>query len=464
MSNTKRQRWEVLSTTTRKVLLAVALFATGSAQVLAQTNSDQEFYAKAGDEYIVEFRAEVRGDFNSVEQIKELSQARRIEFIETTLKPTIKFLFGPMTHRQWGGEQKGYSVDVEWDNAELRNGAVFIPYSYRGQWLINKNVAQKKIFDLPLPYNLNSLRTPEWLQCTDSDPEHATWSFFWYFWDPSRSGCDHKEYKHYQTIKPVIVEKTTQTIASYPEYENMLSDGVITMTFGLGYVEDPADPKPFEDADYGMYEFRRLISWVKSYAGPQAVELPILQSEYPGYTKVPNRIGTRFQFERNGVNFDIKIVSSGRVDQMELFAKSFAADHDDYFGWFGHSRVGSGFDAGQFNMMLRTRPNVYSISRNYQMIYWAGCNSYSYYTKPFFDFKVDLKENDPQGTKKLDIISNALPSFFSLNARNAMVLVRALTNPLAPMSYQRIIDEIETQSNMMGIDVLVNVLGDEDNE
>ena len=113
---------------------------------------------------------------------------------------------------------------------------------------------------------------------------------------------------------------------------------------------------------------------------------------------------------------------------------------------------------------MRQNPDVFNITKNHQLIYWAGCNSYSYYTKPFFDFKVDIFNQDFKGTKGLDIISNGLPSYFSLNAKNAIVLARAFINYAdKKTSYQDIVNQIETQSNLNGIDVLVNVIGDEDN-
>ncbi|MGZ5279749.1 MAG: hypothetical protein ACXWC9_07405, partial [Pseudobdellovibrionaceae bacterium] len=104
--------------------------------------------------------------------------------------------------------------------------------------------------------------------------------------------------------------------------------------------------------------------------------------------------------------------------------------------------------------------------RDYQMIYWAGCNSYSYYTLAFFDQKAKLNPTkDPKGTKNLDIISNALPSYFSLNAINAEILLKSLMKWEKPTSYQAIVDDIEKRAEKDGSTlVLVNVLGDEDNK
>ena len=114
-------------------------------------------------------------------------------------------------------------------------------------------------------------------------------------------------------------------------------------------------------------------------------------------------------------------------------------------------------------MLIHNR-NYYSVSPNYQMVYWGGCNSYSYYTLPFFDFKAHIANGlDPYGTKGLDIIANGLPSYFNLNADNGAIVLKHLLNWNNRPSYQTIVNELEARANANGVDVLVAVLGDEDN-
>lgn len=95
-------------------------------------------------------------------------------------------------------------------------------------------------------------------------------------------------------------------------------------------------------------------------------------------------MGHRFVGTKSGVSIKIDIVAAADVDQMEIFSRSFARSHDSFFGWFGHSRLGWGFDSDNLVYNLKIHPQIYSISRQYQLVYWAGCNNYSYYTLPFF--------------------------------------------------------------------------------
>ena len=86
------------------------------------------------------------------------------------------------------------------------------------------------------------------------------------------------------------------------------------------------------------------------------------------------------------------------------------------------------------------------------------------YFLPFFNAKAQASGGaDPNGTRGLDIIANGLPTYFSLNATNAQILLGHLTHWDQPVSYQAITQEIEGAARKLGDTVMVSVLGDEDN-
>ena len=224
---------------------------------------------------------------------------------------------------------------------------------------------------------------------------------------------------------------------------------------------------PNKDFDFGMQEYRKFIRYMDRQAKKLMLEKsPITQAEYLNPDFPEKVIGYRYKGLKDGATVEIKVVTSANIDQMNLFAKSYAHDHDGFFAWFGHSRVGSGFDAKTFSTMVNNDKEYFSITPNYQLVYWAGCNSYSYYTLPFFAQKAAAQPVlDPKGTIGLDILSNALPSLFSFNAYNATVTFEALINWTEPTSYQTMITTLEDYGrDEGGVIVLVNVLGDEDNK
>lgn len=424
-------------------------------------NQLNPLYANAGREFKAHFQAIYRTKYKRLEDLQP-------GYLIDPIRQTTKFLFGPLTYRSLGGVQKGEKIIPYVEQASLQNGRVVIPYSYEGIWMIHSEKVKTSGLSLPLPYSAADLLNSNWITCTDrADDDHATPSFLWYFWDPSRFGCENQEGIDYQTIQIQFDQETEQTVKTFPEYDRMIHNingrSIMAMTFAFGYVEDSAHPHPFKDSDAGMREFQKFYKTVQNILLPLGFrEEAVLQSEI---TSGSERIGARFSGKIKNTEYQVTVISNAGVDQMELFAHSFAKRQEGFFGWFGHSRVGDGFDAEQFRYMLGDYPKKFSLSKEYQLVYWAGCNSYSYYTLPFFDMKAKLDSlNDPKGTRNLDIISNTLPSLFAFNASNANVLFQALINQSQKISYQNIINQIENSAQQYGYDVIVNVLGDEDNK
>lgn len=459
------------------ILFVLAVIAIGSADSRAEaiapwsrTGAHPEFYSQRGREHLVSFTAVHRDDSMTLAQVQSMSPSDRDSYRQYKVElKSLPYLFGPLTHRSIAAPQKTWTVTIQWDQVKATaNGGVEIPFTYNGKWLIEKRFESQTSFSIPFVYNEEGLFTPDWKKCSDSAPDHQTMDFFWYFWDPARSGCDHQLNVQFQTINVAIGAETPNLALTYPEYSRMLrADGdhqAIHTTLGFGYFEDPADPNPETDSDPGMDGYRQTLQTVRSQWHGILTETPILQGEYRNAPAPQKVIGHRFTGQINGLTTTVAVVVAAGIDQMEVFAKSFAHDHDGYFAWLGHSRVGSGFDADRFGQMLIQDPAYFSITQDYQLIYWGGCNSYSYYTLPFFDYKAKASGGaDPLGTKNLDILGNGFPSYFSLNSFNSVTTLKHVLDWTHPASYQTIVGELEAQASRSGADVMVTILGDEDN-
>lgn len=225
------------------------------------------FYSTTGTETEVEFTAVFKTTDYSLEAIQTMNDDDRKSFKTDYIKPTIKYLFGPLTNAELGGMRTEMNVVVAWGQAFQEKNQVVIPYKYNGIWIVsNKLMKNTKTVTLPLPYNAAQLYTKNWLSCTDSDPEHQTRSFFWYFWDPKRTDCDHVLDQDYQMIDLKFVSNTENTIETYPEYKKLIqSRGIknnFQMTYAFGYVSDVTDANPDIDNDYGMQEYRKFIRFM----------------------------------------------------------------------------------------------------------------------------------------------------------------------------------------------------------
>lgn len=445
------------------IRLIVCLFVPLTAHA---TLARPEFSSPSGSENAVWFEHIYRTDIASLEHFQQMDEESRRLYISHYIQPLMKFLFGPSTHRSIGGPQRSEVIEVKWERAFLENEKVVLPFRYRGVWILEQRIAARGEFSLPVPYNYDALFTRGWKRCGDPDPEHATPGFFWYFWDPNRAGCDHVHGVHFQEVAIQIGVPTPNETATYPEYERMIrqnnGQAGLAITVAFGYVRDRENPDPDNDPDVGANEYRTFLKNVRRWHPWR--EEPIYMSEYKFSDQKNTIIGRRFTANIHGVPTTLNVVINAGIDQIILFAQSFAHDHEALFAWMGHSRVGDGFDADKFRGLMNWHPGYYSVSDQYQLVYWGGCNSYSYYTLPFFGFKAYTNPaQDPKGTRNLDIIAHGLPSYFILNGVNAEAVVHAVLAWPSRTSYQKILKRIDDNGDYAGIRILPAVLGDEDN-
>jgi len=438
--------------------------ASQVSQIEGQRGKDSELYAPAGAEKKFEFEALYKTQHKSMADFQRESEGT----LDWKIQKVLQYMVGPLVYRSLGGLQTGTEISLQMAEAKLQNGFVVLPYVVHGKLLLHDSVADQNVFEMPVPYSEKSLETKEWLNCTDRyDEDHATWSFFWYFWDPTRPGCDQREGAAYQTVDVKLSAPEVETTQSYPSYSRMVrsteSGNEIAMTFAFGPVKDEVNQDPMTSQDYGLMQFRFFVSSARVLAKKLKLKETTVSSKIYGDYR-DRVIGLEWSGLKDGQSLRIRAVAAADIDQMDLFARSFAVDHEGFFGWFGHSRVGGGFDAAQFKSMLQGQSDKYSLTADYQMIYWAGCNSYSYYTLPFFSLKAEMNPGlDPRGTKNLDIVANALPSLFSFNSQNAEIFLKALVFPEKKTSYQSLSKQVEDHASRSGYRVLITVLGDEDN-
>ncbi|MEZ0393160.1 MAG: hypothetical protein ACAH59_13145 [Pseudobdellovibrionaceae bacterium] len=441
--------------------LVIALLATGcgsskpSAISLAREES-QKLYSTHGKEIQVSFEALYEIKATSLEEFR----AQPDLITEEKLSAVAFFLYGPLVSRSLGSPLEGEKFQIFRSQAQVIDGAVMVPYRYKGTWLVTQKFSKKIQNAFPVPYQEDLQRTPKWKKCGDSQAEHQHVDWLWYFWDPSREGCDQAPWVDFQNVKLEIQSETAQTEKSYPEYSRMIHQRpggrVLAMTFAFGYFNEESGKDPFQDKDAGMVQFRQFHKELEKILEPEGFEiLPVKASVYG--PEDGQRIGSLFRGKQGNVKVEITVVAAvPEVSHLQIFSTSFAQKKEAFFGWFGHSMVGSGYDLQNFENLLQAQPQKYSISQAYQIVYWNGCNSYSFFTKPLFRLK--------GGSRNLDILSNALPSFFNLNATQASILFKAFWNQQAKTSYQSLLQKLEgANHSVVGERSLVNVLGDEDN-
>lgn len=422
------------------------------------------FYSKTGREHLVSFRAYYRTPLTTISELTNLDDTEKRRIKQNLLLPGFKYLFGALAWKDIGSPLETLEVAVDWQSAKLIDGRVEVPYVYRGKWILHKNYSDERYFSIPVIKNQDLVFSKNWRNCSSPLTGYQAPALFWYFWSPYRYKCDHKRGQHYEIVSVKIGAGTFNQQQTFPEYDRIIEDRKVTMTFAFGYAQTVAYADPEIDSDAGAAEYRKFIRLLDSRLN-DGVQREIIKSA--GYQSTPNKdkvIGVSYTLQKEAITYQIKVVVNAGIDQMHLFAQSFAHDQDDFFGWFGHSNLGSGFDARSFEEIVQNAPHHFQISTKYQLLYWSGCNTYSYYTKPFHALKAAASGGtDKDGTKTLDIIAHGLSAYFNTNADQAYTVFKAIFEHEKRTSYQTLIDQLEQNMAMNGKPLLAVVLGDEDN-
>jgi hypothetical protein len=230
------------------------------------------------------------------------------------------------------------------------------------------------VFTAKVPANPFSVLKDAGDSCADDD-DHISLdqSVYWYRWEGDKTGCRAK----LQDLK-VTVSKTfsTATNAVYPEYDQLVADGKVTVVILFGQIGDEATISPSDVGVRNHARYGRMLT----EAGFKSVSAPV---------------GKRFE----------KKLAGGVLAQIDLYApKDFSGlgdfDHFDNFqkalsehevvAYDGHSMLG----ASDF----WSRPDYPSF---YQIYLYGGCLGYEYYVKPILHGKGD-------SWNKLDIMSSVI--------------------------------------------------------
>jgi hypothetical protein len=120
----------------------------------------------------------------------------------------------------------------------------------------------------------------------------------------------------------------------------------------------------------------------------------------------------------------------------------------DLIAYNGHSGLGA-------NIRALARKGKW-VAGQYVVVFMNGCDTYAYVDSALSDAHAAVNPDDPQGTRYVDVVTNAMPSFFGNMANATLALVRGLLDHQAPKTYEQIFAGISSSQ-------VVLVSGEEDN-
>lgn len=279
--------------------------------------------------------------------------------------------------------------------------------------------------------------------CVDWGAHDVDTGSMWYYYRPASSECrlddaDVLKFSAQTTLSPTNSKNT------YPEYDKVWEDGKLNALLIFGKYEDGSTT----DADAGIAGFNTFVRTAKN--------------AFPGIKTTPENVSDKPGIAVPDVTFDVDL-GNGRSMQIVALLVDNVRTSDPHFNE-RYEALSTRADVIAYNGHAGLGQNVRALARKgkfvsgqYLIMFMNGCDTFAYVDGFMAEARRQLNPEDTTGTKYLDIVTNAMPAFFSNMPTSSLALLRALTKVDQPMTYEQIFGGIDRSQ-------VVLVTGDEDNQ
>ena len=301
-----------------------------------------------------------------------------------------------------------------------------------------------------LPYDLTDAGNTAFTEahketCVDFGAHDVDTGSMWYYYRPRKDGCDIKASEIVDTTAKVTKSKEN-TSGKYPEYQKVWEDNRLEIVAIFGKYEADATSN-----DAGIDGFNEYVATTQR-------ELAKISSSV---TSTPAKLDAEPGPKTNDVSFEATLadgkvvkVTALLVDSITQVYPGFSDRYEsltptaDIIAYNGHAGLGQ-------NVRALAKMGKW-VSGKYQIFFQNGCDTFAYVDGSLAQTRAVLNPDDPAGTKYMEFVVNAMPSFFSSMPDASTALMTGLLSFEAPMTYDTIFENIDKSE-------VVLVTGEEDN-
>lgn len=283
-------------------------------------------------------------------------------------------------------------------------------------------------------------------RCVDFGAHDVDQGSMWYYYRPERSGCNIAAGDLSKTTAAVSLS-SINTTGKFPEYHKVWEDDALKVVAIFGKYEDGAT----SGSDAGIAAYNTFARTVENALDGKE-----------GFASVPADIPSRPGVEMPEVSFSANL-GDGRsievvallVDNIRTAPASFNNRYEELTGsadliaYNGHAGLGA-------NVRAMARKGNWEEGQ-YSIVFINGCDTYAYVDSALADAHSAVNADDPNGTKYMDIVTNAMPSFFRSMPDASMALINGLLSYDDPKTYESMFRNIDSAE-------VVLVSGEQDNE
>ncbi|MGB0591467.1 MAG: PPC domain-containing protein [Myxococcota bacterium] len=279
--------------------------------------------------------------------------------------------------------------------------------------------------------------------CVDWGAHDVDAGSFWYYWRPESSRCNVAD-SDVVRLPVKVTESPVHTSGKYPEYHKVWEDDALNIVAIFGKVKDGGGA-----SDQGVQGYNTFIKRLTTLAERwDLVTVPEELPSAPG-VDVPHVTINATLFDGKTIRADIMLVDSVKSAGDEFFATYESLTPDsDLIIYNGHAGLGA-------NIRTLARKGSWQTGQ-YCIVFMNGCDTYAYADSALADAHADVNDDDPEGTKYLDMMMNALPSYFVKMPQATMSIIEGLLDYDEPRTYEQIFRGIDKHE-------MVIVSGEHDN-
>lgn len=282
--------------------------------------------------------------------------------------------------------------------------------------------------------------------CVEHGAHDVDSGSMWYYFRPGLRGCtftDTEVVKAPAAVRPSV----DNTTGKYPEYHRIWEDNRLDIVAIFGKYESSATTT----SDAGISAYNRFVSMMKR-------ELRAVTSTV---ASVPENVADAPGPAVNDVSFEATLADGKIVKVTALLVNSitavpagFNARYEgltptaDVIMYNGHAGLGQNVRA----LAAKGR----WVANKYQVFFMNGCDTFAYVDGSLAQTRARLNPDDPTGTKNMEFITNAMPSFFHSMPAASNAVMKGLLSYEQPKTYDQIFENIDRSE-------VVLVTGEEDN-
>lgn len=281
--------------------------------------------------------------------------------------------------------------------------------------------------------------------CVDWGAHDVDAGSMWYYYRPARSGCRLDEGDVFRFEAAASVSEIN-TSGKFPEYHKVWEDDALEVVAIFGKYEDNAT----SGTDAGISAYNKFLRSIGDELRPHA--LVTEPAEVPGS---PGVSLPEVTFRATmGDGRTVRVVAI-LVDNVRTAGAAFDTRYEELSGradlivYNGHAGLGA-------NIRTLAQKGRW-LQGQYAIVFMNGCDTYAYVDSALADAHSAVNPDDPNGTRYLDIVTNAMPSFFRSMPGATMSLVRGLMRLDDPLNYEQIFRDIDRSQ-------VILVSGEQDNE